>query len=441
MNERPLPKKKIYNELGRSIFIERKNEKNRKKSSMEMEIRRLRMEDMIEDELRRRRGESEPEKIDIGKRQLDVFAIMQVLPYIGDSQTLLNLILTTKKFEKINLRLRQNYYDLITRRDQRLFEHVDTLVITTPISLKPVYVQIKERGHPPRAHLKREYNEHEQTKMLKRKTEKDKKIMRDILLSNERTIVERKRNMIEKMSVHDIGQVVAPIFKNFTNIKIHLDFDWIVNYDEQIENSEYQMLLNLEQFMIKHDERGYTEKLEFLEENKEKNIVIVPDDWKVLPAEVFRNFMFKQLILSSELFLIGDSAIASCSFLERIEIPISVQIIRSNAFAGCIKLQEIIFEQGSQLKIIELGAFDMTKINRMILPDKVEKVGLFCFASCNELTYVRFPRNIKQIREPFYNNSQLDLIEIPIEMRQLIMNEEDLNQLGKIPTTTQVVYY
>ena len=441
MNERPLPKKKIYDKPYYNIFIERKNEKDRKKSSMEMEIRRLKMEDMIKDELCQRQGESKHEKIDIGKRQLDVFTIMQVLPYIGDSQTFLNLILTTKKFEKINLRLHQNYYDLITQRDQRLFEHIDTLLITTPISLKPIYVKIKEQRHLPRAHLEREYNEHEQTKMLKRKTEEDKKIMRDILLSDKRTIVERKRNIIEEMSIHDIGLVVAPIFKEFTNIKIHLNFDWIINYDKQIENDEHQELINLEQFMIDQDERNYTKKLEFLEENKDKNIVIVPEDWKVLPAEVFQDFIFKQLILSPQLFLIGNNAIASCSFLERIKIPASVQIIRSNAFSGCIRLQEIIFENESQLKIIELRAFDMTKIKQMILPDKVEKIGLFCFGSCDELTYIRFPRNIKLIREPFYDNPQLDLIEIPIEMKQLIMNEKDLNKLGKIPTTAQVVYY
>lgn len=447
MSERRLPKRKMYDKSDCSIFISRKNEKNRKKSSMEMEIRRLRMEDMIEEEIRRRQGEPKREKVELGKRQLDVFAIMQVLPYIGDGQTMLNLILTTKKFKLINKRLRQNYYDLTTRLDQRLFEHVDTILITTPISLKPVYVQIKERGHPPRAHLEREYSEHEQTEMLERKTEEDKKIMRDILLSDERTIVGNEAaaleqmGMVEEMSVHDIGMVLAPTFKTFTNIKIRVDFDWIVDYDEQISNTEYQMLLDLEQFMIKHDERGYAKKLRFLDENILNERVVVPEDWKILPAEVFQGFLFRELILSPRLFLIGDSAIALCQFLERICIPASVQIIRSHAFSGSTNLQEVIFERGSQLKIIGIGAFNSTKIERMELPEEVKQVGMNCFAGCKELTYVRFPRNIELIREPFYDNPQLDLVEIPVEMRVLIENEEHLNQIGKIPETAQVVYY
>ena len=73
MNEKPLPKKKMYNKPYYSIFLERKNEKNREKSSMEMEIRRLKMEDMIENEIRYRQGEIEYKKIELGKRQLDVF--------------------------------------------------------------------------------------------------------------------------------------------------------------------------------------------------------------------------------------------------------------------------------------------------------------------------------------------------------------------------------
>lgn len=435
MNERPLPGRE-----SEDIYVYRE----KRKDVRETRLQRLRIKDLLKRSERQQRGEPEPEKVDIGKRQLDVFAIMQVLPYIGDGQTMLNLLLTTKKFQIINTRLPKNPFDLVTRRDQLLFEHVDTLVIYTPISLKPIYEQIKERGTMPEVHLERRYTGPEIDEMKKRKTEKDKKIIRDLMLSDERTDVEiDDNNEHMQMSVHDIGEVVAPTFKEFTNLEIQLDFDWIVNYITlgNYDDKEYKTLMNLDRFMIDHDERGYASKIRFVKENEYKDIVIVPEDWKVLPAEVFQEFSFQQIVLSPELFLIGESAMYSCKNLRTIHIPASVQIIRSYAFLGCINLEEVTFENGSELKIVELSVFSATKIKRLVFPDQVEQVGRYCFLTCFELEYVRFPRSIKKIKEPFGSNSNLEIIEIPVEMRAKIEDEESSNKIGRILKKTRVVYY
>lgn len=432
MNERALPGKE-----SEDIYIDRE----KRKDVRETRLLRLRIKDLLKRSERQQRGEPEPEKVDIGKRQLDVFAIMQVLPYIGDGQTMLNLLLTTKKFQIINKRLPKNPFDLVTRRDQLLFEHVDTLVIYTPISLKPIYEQIKERGKMPEVHLERKYTGPEIDEMKNRKTEKDKKILRDLMLSNERTDVEVDDNDKHiKMSVHDIGEVVAPIFKDFTNIEIRLDFDWVLN-DVTLDDKEYNTLKKLDRFMIEHDVRGYASKIRFVKENEYKDIVIVPEDWRVLPAEVFQEFSFQQIVLSSELFLIGESAMYSCKNLRTIRIPASVQIIRSYALLGCINLEEVIFENGSELKIVGCGAFGATRIKRLVFPDQVEQVEMDCFITCFELEYVRFPRSIKKIKEPFRSNSNLEIIEIPVEMRTKIEDEENSNKIGNIPEKTQIVYY
>lgn len=432
MNERSLPGKETED-----IYIDRE----KRKDVRETRLLRLGIKDLLKMEERRRRGEPEPERVNIGKRQLDVFAIMQVLPYIGDGQTMLNLLLTTKKFQIINKRLPKNPFDLVTRRDQLLFEHVDTLVIYTPISLQPIYKQIKERGTMPEVHLERRYTGPEIDEMKNRKTEKDKKILRDLMLSNERTDVEVDDNDKHvQMSVHDIGEVVAPTFKDFTHIEIRLDIDWVLNYPT-LDDKEYKTLMKLDRFMIEHDVRGYGSKIRFVEENKYKDIVIVPEDWRVLPAEVFQEFSFQQIVLSSQLFLIGESAMYSCKNLRRIRIPASVQIIRSYAFLGCINLEEVTFENGSELKIVELSVFSATKIRRLVFPDQVEQVGRYCFLSCYELEYVRFPRSIRKIKEPFGSNSNLEVIEIPVEMRAKIEDEENSNKIGSILKKTRIVYY
>ena len=66
MNERPLPKKKMYDRPEYDILVERKNEKIRKKSSMEMKLRRLKIKDTTEKDLRRIRGEPESKKVELG---------------------------------------------------------------------------------------------------------------------------------------------------------------------------------------------------------------------------------------------------------------------------------------------------------------------------------------------------------------------------------------
>lgn len=437
MSERRLPK---YEQTFDKIFLERKREKNSRESDIKHEIEILRIEEenekIIKEHKRLLEGikdENEIKKINIGKSHLDVFTIMQVLPYITDSKTMLNLILTTKKFKLINKRLRRNFYDLITPLDKKLFEHIDTLVITTPISLKPIYMKIKEQGYPKKSKIKKEYNKHEIEMMLERKNERDKIILRDILLNDKRINIEKKGKR-KKMSIYDIGKVVAPIFKNFTNIKINIDFDWIID-ENKYKEEDKELLINLEKFMIEYDENKYNEKIQFLEENKNKEIIIIPEDWKILPKEIFFGLSFNQIILNSQLFMINESSISLCPFLEKIIIPLNVQIIKKYAFSGCLNLKEIIFEQYSQLKIIETSVFRSNKIKQLILPEKVKEIGWHCFYSCKYLEKVRFPPNIKIISRPFCDNPQLKLIEIPIKMKDYY------NEIGEIPETVEIIYY
>lgn len=71
--------------------------------------------------------------------------------------------------------------------------------------------------------------------------------------------------------------------------------------------------------------------------------------------------------------IIGEKAFFECDTLQSVSLPSTVKEIKNLAFAGCTKLQEVIFS------------------------DDLEKIGTEAFAQCSELTEIQLPSSLKQI--------------------------------------------
>lgn len=66
--------------------------------------------------------------------------------------------------------------------------------------------------------------------------------------------------------------------------------------------------------------------------------------------------------------------------MERIIVPKSVVKIHSYAFSNCKNLREVLFAKGSQLKIIDEGAFcGCIRLWKAIFPEGLEKIDHFAF--------------------------------------------------------------
>ena len=126
---------------------------------------------------------------------------------------------------------------------------------------------------------------------------------------------------------------------------------------------------------------------------------------------------------------------ANCAALTSIEIPSNVETIEAAAFKGCTSLTRVVFEDGSNLKIIKggydhmfehlnYGAFtDCTTLKSITIPASVEIIDISAFYGCSQLQTVYFEANsnLKEIagvsdREPhgaFSNCTALSAIEIP----------------------------
>ena len=97
-----------------------------------------------------------------------------------------------------------------------------------------------------------------------------------------------------------------------------------------------------------------------------------------------------------------DGAFSYCTALKSITIPASCETIGCSAFKGCVALEQVNFEAGTQLKIID-GGFNLTtdsgsfcnciKLKSITIPSSCENIGPSAFKNCESLERVEFAAN------------------------------------------------
>ncbi|EAX97165.1 Leucine Rich Repeat family protein [Trichomonas vaginalis G3] len=86
-----------------------------------------------------------------------------------------------------------------------------------------------------------------------------------------------------------------------------------------------------------------------------------------------------QILLPEGLFEIGVNAFQFNYYLTSIVIPASVKIIGNYAFYYCSRLQNVTFEEGTNLTSLEYFEFTQTSITSFQIPEKVSKVSAVAF--------------------------------------------------------------
>lgn len=131
-----------------------------------------------------------------------------------------------------------------------------------------------------------------------------------------------------------------------------------------------------------------------------------------------------------DLTTIGDEAFAGCSALEIIHIPAKVTKIGTDAFKDCPKATELIWNTANyaledplesvrqNIETVTIGEDATTiptqllyqsKIKKLTIPEKVETVGYYSFASCTSLDSVIVLTNAEKTSDnmPFTGNSKM----------------------------------
>lgn len=100
---------------------------------------------------------------------------------------------------------------------------------------------------------------------------------------------------------------------------------------------------------------------------------------------------------------IEEKAFADCDFLEKIDMPSSVEEISKRAFAGCVNLNKVVLKNG--LKTIGIEAFKRAGIEKINIPDSIETVGDNAFGSCSNLIKVSIAlKNISLLTDRVFSN-------------------------------------
>lgn len=86
------------------------------------------------------------------------------------------------------------------------------------------------------------------------------------------------------------------------------------------------------------------------------------------------------------------------STIKEITIPASVEIISYDAFKDSKDLETVIFEEGSKLKEIKSDAFaGCSKLNNIVLPNGLEVISSQAFMDATSLEYIDIPSSVKTI--------------------------------------------
>lgn len=119
---------------------------------------------------------------------------------------------------------------------------------------------------------------------------------------------------------------------------------------------------------------------------------------------------------NSSLTTIGTGAFADLPALEKVTIPASVTTIGARAFANTPSLTTVIFEEGSQQKIIGAGSFAECGLRSFEIPDAVTTIEREAFRNCNVLEEITLSTNISSLSaEAFKYCTKLKAINVPAE--------------------------
>lgn len=102
-------------------------------------------------------------------------------------------------------------------------------------------------------------------------------------------------------------------------------------------------------------------------------------------------------------------------YYERVFVPRSVTRIRDFAFCNCRNLKEVVFEEGSKLRVIGKGAFySCIALTKVTLPEGLENIGVGAFQEAG-LESVIFPASLRMVGQGAFAKCE--------GLREVVMND------------------
>ena len=154
--------------------------------------------------------------------------------------------------------------------------------------------------------------------------------------------------------------------------------------------------------------------------------VKLPDSVTVIEGYAFSECIkLEEVILPKNLENLKGRSFYNCKALGSIEIPKSLQKsgtaggYQVGPFAGCAKLKDVCFEEGTK-RIVENLFYDCDGIENVTIPEGVTEIGTSAFGNCVNLISVRYPLSLQKIGESaFVKCTGLASLELPEKLETI----------------------
>ena len=146
--------------------------------------------------------------------------------------------------------------------------------------------------------------------------------------------------------------------------------------------------------------------------------------------------------LGSAVTAIGDYAFKGCTRLAAFTIPDCVETIGKYIISGCTRLTTLTVNAPSELSSDRLMENGTNSVSSLIIGEKVETLGSYCFANYTSLASITLPSTLKKVGSYCFSGSSIE--ELTISMASATnLNDafRGMNSLKTLNVTAGVVGY
>lgn len=142
--------------------------------------------------------------------------------------------------------------------------------------------------------------------------------------------------------------------------------------------------------------------------------VVVPTNVSIIGKSAFNGCSaLNSVVIPSSVTTIEVGAFGGCSNLKSINIPESITTIDGYAFSGCKSLTEISIPNG--ITTIDFGVFyECSSLRKVNLPNNLTGIRANAFSGCHSLKEINIPSSVYAIdRDAFCGCSSLERVVLP----------------------------
>jgi hypothetical protein len=134
---------------------------------------------------------------------------------------------------------------------------------------------------------------------------------------------------------------------------------------------------------------------DFCPQLKNRVKIVIPEGVREIGDGAFRGLSVSALALPQSLAVIGESAFSNSNMPFAIAIPENVTVIEDYAFSDCGIEGELVIPENC----VHLGAYSFcgNHITKLVLPSKIEKIGMGAFFGNEALTEITLPKYVEEI--------------------------------------------